>query len=90
MLNGGSVLSEMLLAVRLGFQCLLAVHLCLAIDEVLAGELVDEYHCTRVFGMLGLPFELWYSSGRHYFELVHLDSAAWRWASGSDSCWFCS
>jgi hypothetical protein len=60
MLNGDSVLPKMLLIVRLGFQCLLGVHLCLAIDEVFAGELVDEYHGTCVLGMLELAFELQY------------------------------
>jgi hypothetical protein len=42
MLNGDAMHTEMLLAVCLGFQCLLSVHLHLAIDEVLAGELVNE------------------------------------------------
>jgi hypothetical protein len=60
MLNGDSVLPKMLLIVRLGFQCLLGVHLCLAIDKVFAGELVDEYCGTRVLGMLELAFELRY------------------------------
>jgi hypothetical protein len=39
MLNGDAVFAEMLLTMRLGFQCLLGVHLCLAINEVLAGDL---------------------------------------------------
>jgi hypothetical protein len=56
MLNGDSMFRKMLLAVCLGFQCLLGVHLCLAIDEVFAGELVDEYRGTRVIGMLELAF----------------------------------
>jgi hypothetical protein len=60
MLNGDSVLPKMLLAVRLGFQCLLGVHLCLAIDKVFARELVNEYRGASVFGMLELAFELRY------------------------------
>jgi hypothetical protein len=90
LLNGDSVLQKMLLAVRLGFQCLLGVHLCLAIDEVFPRELVDEYHGASVFGMLELAFELWYESGCCNFELVHMYSAASGWASCSDSCWFSS
>jgi hypothetical protein len=78
----------MLLALCLSFQCLLRVHLCLAIDEVFAGELIDEYHGASVFGRLELAFELQYESGCRNFELVHVDSAAWGWAICSDSCWF--
>jgi hypothetical protein len=88
LLNGDSVLPKMLLAVRLGFQCLLGVNLCLAIDEVFAGELVDEYRGTSAFGMLELAIELRYESGCRNFELVHVHSAAWGQASCSDSCWF--
>jgi hypothetical protein len=60
MLNGDAMFAEMLLAVHLGFQCLLGVHLHLAIDKILARELVDEYCGTRVLGMLELAFELRY------------------------------